>query len=95
MKFVISLILIVTYAQATPIQIYHENNSIEALMYKDILMNDYKIPEDLISVKGMKSCERIRVQGKLELCLKNNGDLYVVSVDSHFISESLKVFRHP
>ena len=94
MKFVISFLFCVS-AYASPIQVYFEADSIEAKMLKDILMTDYQIPEELISMKKIKECEGIKTNGKLELCLKNNGDLLVVSVDRHFINESLKVFQAP
>jgi hypothetical protein len=64
-------------------------------MYKDILIQNYKIPEELIAIKSIEKCEELRSEGKLDLCLKDNGDLYLVSVDHEFINESLKVFRAP
>lgn len=94
MKFVISFLFAMN-AYASPIQLFHEGDSTEALMYKEILINDYLIPEDLIRVRGTRECEKIKPIGKLDLCLKNNGDLYMVSVDREFINESLKVFRAP
>lgn len=93
MKFVISFFFCVN-AIASPIFIHHEGNPIEAQMIKDILMKDYQIPEELISVTR-KECAEIKETGKLNLCLKNNGDLLVVSVDRNFINESLKVFQAP
>ncbi len=94
MKFVISL-FITTTIYANPIHLYHEGNSIEANMFKDILMTDYLIPEELITFKITRNCEELKGVGKLDLCLKNNGDLLMVSVDREFINESLKVFQAP
>ena len=94
MKFVISL-LITTSALASPIHVFFENEKSEAEIYKSILMKDYMIPEDLIVLKETNKCEGLRPAGKLDLCLKNNGDLYMVSVDREFINESLKVFMAP
>jgi hypothetical protein len=94
MKYVISF-FIAMHAIASPINVYYEGKSEDALLYKDLLMVDYQIPEDLIKMKGIKNCDGIKGEGKLDLCLKNNGDLLMVSVDSAFINESLKVFRAP
>ena len=94
MKFFISF-LISLNALAAPIEIYHEGNSIEAKMFKDIMMIDYNIPEDLIRIRRANQCEEIKEEGKLGICLKNNGDLLVVSVDRGFVDESLKVFQAP
>ena len=94
MKFVISF-LFCTNLYAAPIQVYYETDSHEAKMLKDILVSDYQIPDELISLKKIKECDGIKTSGKLELCLKNNGDLLVVSVDRNFINESLKVFQAP
>lgn len=94
MKFVISLFF-TTSIFANPIHLYHEGNSIEANMFKDILMTDYSIPEELITFRMTRDCEALRSVGKLDLCLKNNGDLLMVSVDREFINESLKVFQAP
>jgi hypothetical protein len=94
MKFFISF-LISFNALAAPIQIYHEGNSLEANMFKDIMMMDYNIPEDLIIIRRTNLCEEIREEGKLGICLKNNGDLFLVSVDRGFVEESLKVFQAP
>lgn len=99
MKFVISFLLSIqcygNKCYASPINIFHEGNSADAGMYRDILKNDYSIPEDLIELKTTNGCETQKTKGKLDLCLKNNGDLYVVSVDRKFIDESLKVFQAP
>lgn len=94
MKFVISLFFTTTIF-ANPIHLYHEGNSIEANMFKDILMTDYLIPEELITFRLIRDCETLKGIGKLDLCLKNNGDLLIVSVDREFINESLKVFQAP
>lgn len=94
MKFVISFFFCLS-AYASPIQVYFEADAIEAKMLKDILINDYQIPDELIALKKIKECEGIKTNGRLELCLKNNGDLLLVSVDRNFINESLKVFQAP
>jgi hypothetical protein len=93
MKFFTSLILSTSLLQAAPIQIYFEENSMDAIMIKSILIADYSIPEDLIELSEAGECGRVKQKGKLSLCLKNNGDLLVVSVDRNFINESLSVFR--
>jgi hypothetical protein len=80
---------------ASPIHLYHETNLVEAEMLRTILMSDYQIPEELILIRETRDCDGIREKGKLDLCLKNNGDLVVVSVDKEFVNESLKVFRAP
>ena len=94
MKFVISLLFPLA-AMAAPIHVYFEGNSDDAILYRDLLVNEYQIPEELIQMKGIKKCEGIKGEGKLDLCLKKNGDLLLVSVDRDFINESLKVFRAP
>ena len=94
MKFVISC-LICLNAYASPINVFHEGEGNDAKIYRDILINEYMIPEDLIGVRNTQSCEGMKPVGKLDFCLKNNGDLYMVSVDREFINESLKVFRAP
>lgn len=94
MKFVISFFLTMN-AVASPINVYYEGKTEEATLYKDLLMTEYQIPEDLIKMKGIKNCDEMKGEGKLDLCLKNNGDLIMVSVDNAFINESLKVFRAP
>ncbi len=95
MKSAISLLMFSVSVSASPIHLYHESNSTEALRYKEILMSEYQIPEDLIMMKTIRSCDGLKGEGKLDLCLKNNGDLLMVSVDREFINESLKVFRAP
>lgn len=94
MKYVISFFITVN-VMASPIHVYYEGKSEDAHIYKELLMSEYQIPEDLIKMKGIKNCEVMKGEGKLDLCLKNNGDLLMVSVDSAFINESLKVFRAP
>ncbi len=98
MKFSISLwllILTTTAATAAPIKIFYEEESLRAGWVKDIFVTTYQIPEDLIELKKVDSCGRLKDKGKLDLCLNNNGDLLVVSVDRGFIFESLTIFRTP
>jgi len=95
MKFVISFLLFSVGIQASPIHVYHEAISEQASRYRDLLTTEYQIPEDLILMQTTKSCDVLKGEGKLDLCLKNNGDLLMVSVDREFINESLKVFRAP
>lgn len=96
MKFVISLLVLFPITViASPIHVYHEAESEEPGRYRDLLTTEYQIPEDLIRVKAIKNCDGLKGEGKLDLCLKNNGDLLVVSVDRDFVNESLKVFRAP
>ncbi len=94
MKFVISFLFSVS-AFASPINVFHEGDNTEARMYRDILVADFKIPEDLIVIKQIKNCDVMKSEGKLDFCLKNNGDFLMVSVDRDFINESLKVFQAP
>ena len=94
MKFVISFFVTMS-AMASPIHVYHEADFPEAGRYRDLLTTEYQIPEDLILMKVIANCDGLRGEGKLDLCLKNNGDLLLVSVDRTFINESLKVFRAP
>lgn len=96
MRFVISfLTLLPLNISASPIHVYHEANSANPGLYRDLLTTEYQIPEDLIAMKPTSNCEGLKGGGKLDLCLKNNGDLLVVSVDRSFVNESLKVFRAP
>lgn len=96
MKFVTSIMLMTAIpALATPIRIYHESESDRAQVVREIFLQQYLIPEDLIATLEVSECERLKGQGKLDLCLKNNGDLLVVSVDRGFIHESLKIFQAP
>jgi hypothetical protein len=94
MKFVISF-LVTLNAFASPIQVFYEVEPSRAQIVKDILLNQYSIPEELIAVKEIGVCENLKVRGKFDLCLKNNGDLIVVSVDRGFVNESLKIFQAP
>ncbi len=94
MKFAISL-LICFPVFASPIQIFHENARERADIVRDIFLEQYAIPEELIAMKVVAKCEDLVGRGKLDLCLKNNGDLIVVSVDRGFIDESLKIFQAP
>lgn len=94
MKFAISLLISVN-AYSSPIFLNHEGRSDEARIYKTLLTDEYAIPQDLITMKKVENCSELRATGKLNLCLKNNGDLILVSVDREFISDSLKVFRAP
>ncbi len=94
MKFAISL-LISYSAFAGPIRIFHENEEERANIVRDIFTQRYAIPEDLIAINWVAKCEDLKGRGKLDLCLKNNGDLLVVSVDRGFIYESLKIFQAP
>lgn len=92
MKFFISY-LITFSCWASPINIFHEGPINEAEALKSILTLDYQVPEELIHLNRIDICETMKPIGKLDMCLKNNGDLYMVSVDREFIDESLKVFR--
>jgi hypothetical protein len=94
MKFFISFFFC-TNLYASPIQIFHENAHENAQQVREIFTTGYQIPEDLIMVKSVESCEMLKERGKLDLCLKNNGDLLVVSVDKRFVSESLRIFQAP
>jgi DNA/RNA endonuclease YhcR with UshA esterase domain len=98
MKFVINffaLACLSTHALAGPIRVFYEDGPSRAKMVKDIFTESYQIPEDLIVLEEVKKCTDLMVKGKLDLCLNNNGDLLVVSVDRGFISESLKIFQAP
>lgn len=94
MKYAISFFLSLS-ASAAPIQVFYEPETDRAQTVRQIFIGDYKIPEDLIAIKEVRHCEEIRAGGKLDLCLKNNGDLIVVSVDKSFVNESLKIFQAP
>lgn len=97
MKFVISFLVILMMKDlvAAPIQVFYEEDPSRAELVKGIFTGDYHIPEELIAIKEVTKCEELSVRGKLDLCLKNNGDLLVVSVDKSFVNESLKVFQAP
>lgn len=95
MKFVIkALLLFCLNVQADPIRIYHEGAIDYVDKLKEELKIQYQIPEDLISISGTTGCEYLKTNGKLDLCIKSNGDLWVVSVDKGFI-EALKIFKAP
>jgi hypothetical protein len=95
MKSVISLFFMVSYAFASPINLYYESDPDEAEIYKAAMIRIHMIPEELIELKKASQCEGIKKKGKFDLCLKKNGDLFEVSIDRHFIEESLKVFQSP
>ena len=96
MKFVTSLAFFIALpAFATPIRIFHEKEEGRARIVREIFQQQYFIPEDLIAELEVSKCEELKGQGKLDMCLKNNGDLLVVSVDRGFIHESLKIFQAP
>jgi hypothetical protein len=94
MKFVISLFFSIS-AFASPIHVFYEDEPSRAEVVRTIFIGDYKIPESLISLKEVSSCEALQKKGKLDVCLKKNGDLQVVSVDRGFVNESLKIFAAP
>lgn len=95
MKFVISLFFFCQTISASPIHLFYEDKSEDAEIYKSIMMNDFSIPEDLIALKKIDDCEKVKIAGKLDLCFKKNGDLFMVSANREFINESLKVFLAP
>jgi hypothetical protein len=95
MKFVISFLFVSLKLSAAPINILHVKNLKEAEIYRQILVEDYRIPEELILITATQDCDQVKESGHLDLCLKNNGDLRLVSVDREFINESLKVFQSP
>lgn len=94
MKYAISFFISFNL-HASPITVHHEQTSTRAHSVKNIFVGTYHIPEDLISVKEVVKCDELIGQGKLDLCIKNNGDLLVVSVDRRFVNESLKIFQAP
>lgn len=94
MKYAISFFFVLS-AQAAPIKVFYEEERPHARLMKEVLIRDYKIPEDLIEIRKTRGCEDLTGKGKLDLCLKNNGDLILVSVDRGFVNESLKIFRAP
>jgi hypothetical protein len=96
MKFVISLgLLVVSHVSAFPVRIYFEETSMYATEIKKELIENYRVPEELIEMKRIENCIVLPITGRLDLCLKNNGDLLMVSVDREFINESLRIFRAP
>lgn len=94
MKFVISFLFTLS-VHASPIHLFFEGDIEEAQIYEEVLKREYHVPKTIISLRKVNQCREQRQEGKLDLCLKNNGDLVVVSVDKEFIQESLKVFRAP
>ena len=94
MKYVISFFFCAS-VMAAPIRVFYEEDPARAVLVKGIFTETYHIPEELIALKGTANCDELSIRGKLDLCLKNNGDLLVVSVDRNFISESLKIFQAP
>lgn len=97
MKFIISLALFGFFQNAfsAPIQIFYEMEPARAKIVRSIFTQTYHIPEELIALVRTGDCEELKVKGMLDLCLKNNGDLLVVSVEKGFVSESLKIFYAP
>ncbi len=98
MKFIINFIALAGISanvMAAPIQVFYEEEPSRAQIVKDIFTEGYQIPEDLIVLKKVAKCDELDERGKLDLCLNNNGDLLIVSVDRGFISESLKIFQAP
>jgi hypothetical protein len=95
MKYVISLMLCWSgLVLARPIRIFYEGEIQLAQKLSDELAQVYLIPRELMSVKWARECGDLPRNGKLDLCIKNNGDLEVVSVDQFFI-ESIRIFRAP
>lgn len=94
MKFVISL-LFTTSAMASPIRLYYEGKDRYAFKLKQTLVETYFIPDELVGLNAVENCSRITERGRMDLCLKNNGDLLVVSIDHEFVTESLRIFRTP
>ncbi len=97
MKFITSLLAITLTLScfAAPIRIYHENHYATADEMRKIFTKTYKIPEDLLEIINTRSCNELSQRGKLDVCINDNGDLLVVSVDKRFISETLKIFQAP
>ena len=57
MKFVINFIALAclaSAAMAAPIQVFYEEESSRAQIVKDIFIESYQIPEDLIDLKRLK-----------------------------------------
>ena len=99
MKLGISVALLFIHQLAsamTPVQIYFEaGQKLEAVIYRDLLIQDYLVPENLITLTEVYGCEEKKARTEFELCIKSNGDLKVVSVDRKFIQESLSIFKAP
>jgi hypothetical protein len=93
MKFVISSLIILSTAYANPIRIFHENNLALTLELVETMQKEYLIPAALISISQGK-CSWQHNRGKLDLCINENGDLELVSVDKNFI-ESIRIFQAP
>lgn len=94
MKYIL-LFMMTSPAWASPIKVFFEGEALAAFHVKEQLLKEYQIPEELIEMKEVRACGEEKGQGRLNLCLKNNGDLVVVSVDREFINESLRIFRAP
>lgn len=94
MKYVISLLLTTT-VYANPVRIFYEGGPQFAEKIREYLVQQYFIPQDLIGTMRVTECEGLIERGKLDLCLKTNGDLLLVSIDHDFVSESLIIFRTP
>jgi hypothetical protein len=97
MKFIISLalILISLEVKAEPIKIFYENEADKAEIVRSIFVHNYHIPSELFTLSKTIDCSKTSGNKKLDLCLKDNGDLVVVSVDRRFISDTLKIFQAP
>lgn len=99
MKLGISLFLLLSASMLramTPVQIYFEaGQRLEAIIYRDLLIQDHAVPEELITLNEVMECETMSAKTEFELCIKSNGDLKVVSVDKKFIQESLSIFKAP
>lgn len=95
MKFAISFLFLIGHVTASPIDLSHEAQQEGIKALKVILIKTYKIPENLIGVRDVRSCESVQPNGEMSLCLKKNGDLITVSVNPRFIQESLKIFQAP
>jgi hypothetical protein len=94
MKFLISLLFCFKVFGA-PIMIKHEKQIERAQVVEELLTTNWNIPENLIEIETTEDCLKEKSSKKLELCIKKNGDLLVVSVNRKFINESLQVFRTP
>lgn len=93
-KFLV-LASLATTVVAAPIQVFYEQEPSRAQLVKNIFIESYQIPEDLVALSEVRGCEELDGGGKLDLCLKKNGDLLIVSVNRSFVSESLKIFQAP
>lgn len=99
MKLGISIFLLLgtpILSAMTPVQIYFESGQrLEAIIYRDLLIQDHSVPEELMTLTEVMECETMSAKTEFELCIKSNGDLKVVSVDKKFIQESLSIFKAP